>query len=160
MRREVVVWIHIAGRLPIKDWSQLSSMALPTCLEGGPWKRTARCTFKKEGWSQLQSCLHRGSDFGAPKIKPVTFSTVSPSICQEVMESDAMILVFWMLNFMPTISLSVSFFFFKLNLDFLKSLFYNGNVQKTINIVTLKVQRIYLFIKKIFFAHPIWLLES
>ena len=65
-----------------------------------------------------------------------------------------------MLNFMPTISLSVSFFFFKLNLDFLKSLFYNGNVQKTINIVTLKVQRIYLFIKKIFFAHPIWLLES
>ena len=30
-----------------------------------------------------------------PKIKPVTVSTVSPSICHEVMGPDAMILVFW-----------------------------------------------------------------
>ena len=29
-----------------------------------------------------------------PKIKSLTVSVVSPSICQEVMESDAMILVF------------------------------------------------------------------
>ena len=35
------------------------------------------------------------SDFGAtPKIKSVTVSVVSPSICHEVMEPDAMILVF------------------------------------------------------------------
>ena len=34
------------------------------------------------------------SDFGAPEIKPVTVSTVSPSICHEVMGSDVMILVF------------------------------------------------------------------
>ena len=35
------------------------------------------------------------SDFGAPpEIKSVIFSTVSPSICHEVMELDAMILVF------------------------------------------------------------------
>ena len=35
------------------------------------------------------------SDFGAlPKIKPVTVSIVSPSICHEVMGLDAMILVF------------------------------------------------------------------
>ena len=34
----------------------------------------------------------------------LTVSTVSPSICHEVMESDAMILVFWMLNFKPTFS--------------------------------------------------------
>ena len=33
------------------------------------------------------------SDFGA-KIKSVTVSTVSPSICHEVMGPDAMILVF------------------------------------------------------------------
>ena len=34
------------------------------------------------------------SDFGAPKIKSVTLSTVSPSICHEVMGLDDMILVF------------------------------------------------------------------
>ena len=39
------------------------------------------------------------SDFGAPQIKSVTVSIVSPSICHEVMGPDAMILVFWMLSF-------------------------------------------------------------
>ena len=34
------------------------------------------------------------SDFGAPKIMSATVSTVSPSICHEVMGPDAMILVF------------------------------------------------------------------
>ena len=34
-----------------------------------------------------------------PKIKSATVSTVSPSICNEVMKSDAMILVFWILSF-------------------------------------------------------------
>ena len=41
-----------------------------------------------------------------PKIKFVTVSTVSPSICHEEMWPDAMILVFWMLSFKPTFSLS------------------------------------------------------
>ena len=36
------------------------------------------------------------------KIKSVTFSIISPSICHEVMGLDAMILIFWMLNFKPT----------------------------------------------------------
>ena len=40
------------------------------------------------------------------KIKSVTVSTVSPSICHEVMGADAMILVCWMLSFKPTFSLS------------------------------------------------------
>ena len=40
------------------------------------------------------------------KIKSVTVSFVSPSICHEVMGPDAMILVFWMLNFKPTLSFS------------------------------------------------------
>ena len=35
------------------------------------------------------------------KIKSVTASIFSPSICHEVMEPDAMILVFWMLSFKP-----------------------------------------------------------
>jgi len=33
------------------------------------------------------------------KMKPATVSTVSPSICHEVMGPDAMIFVFWMLSF-------------------------------------------------------------
>ena len=44
------------------------------------------------------------SDFGAPQNK--TASTASPTICHEVMGPDAMILVFWMLSFKPTFSLS------------------------------------------------------
>ena len=40
------------------------------------------------------------------KIKPVTTSTFSPSICHEVMGPDATILVFWMLSFKPSVLLS------------------------------------------------------
>ena len=41
------------------------------------------------------------------KMKSATLSTVSPSIfCHEVMGPDAMNLVFWMLSFKPTLSLS------------------------------------------------------
>ena len=39
------------------------------------------------------------------KIKSDTVSTVSPSICHEVMGPDAMIFIFWMLSFKPTFSL-------------------------------------------------------
>ena len=47
------------------------------------------------------------------KRKSDTVSTVSPSISHEVMGPDAMILVFWILSFKPTFSLS-SFTFIKL----------------------------------------------
>ena len=40
-----------------------------------------------------------------PKIKSATVSTISPSICHEVMGLDAMIFVFWMLSCKPTFSL-------------------------------------------------------
>ena len=46
------------------------------------------------------------------KIKSDTVSIVSQSICHEVIGLDAMILVFWMLSFKPTFSLS-SFTFIK-----------------------------------------------
>jgi len=49
---------------------------------------------------------------GPKKIKSVTVSLVSPSICHEVMGPDAMILVLWMLTFKQTFSLS-SFTFIK-----------------------------------------------
>ena len=46
------------------------------------------------------------------KIKSVTVSVVSPSICHEVMGPDVMIFVFWMLSSKPAFSL-FSFFFIK-----------------------------------------------
>ena len=46
------------------------------------------------------------------KIKSVTVSIVSPSICHEVMGQDVVILVFWMLSFKLAFSLS-SFTFIK-----------------------------------------------
>ena len=46
------------------------------------------------------------------KIKSVTVSIVSPSICHELMGLDAMILVFWILSLKPTFSL-LSFSFIK-----------------------------------------------
>ena len=42
----------------------------------------------------------------AKKIKAVTLSTFSPSICHEMMGLGAMILVFWMLSFQPVFSFS------------------------------------------------------
>ena len=52
------------------------------------------------------------------RIKSVTVSIVSPSICHEVMGLDAMILVFLMLSFKPAFSLS-SFTFIKKYLVFI-----------------------------------------
>ena len=46
------------------------------------------------------------------KIKSVTVSTDSPSICHEVMGPDARILVFWMLSFKPTFAWVLSLFRF------------------------------------------------
>ena len=40
------------------------------------------------------------------KIKPVSVSIVSASICHEVKRLDAMIFIFWMLSFKPALSLS------------------------------------------------------
>ena len=57
----------------------------------------------------FHSCSHHLQWFWSPpKIKSVTVFTVSPSICHEVMGPEAMILLFWMLSFKPTFSLSSS----------------------------------------------------
>ena len=53
-------------------------------------------------WLQSQSAVI----LEPSKLKSVTVSTVSPSICHEVVGLDTMILVFWMLSFKPTFSLS------------------------------------------------------
>ena len=54
-------------------------------------------------WSQSPSAV----TLEPPKIKSVTISIVSPSICHEVMGPDAMILVFWTLSFKPPVAVNL-----------------------------------------------------
>ena len=58
--------------------------------------------------------------------KSATVSIVSPSICHEVMESDAMIFIFWMLSFKSAFSL--------FSFIFIKSLF-NSSLLSAIRVV-------------------------
>ena len=71
------------------------------------------------------------------KIKSVTVSIVSPSICHEVMGPDAMIFVFWMLSFMPAFSLC----FF----TFIKRLFSSSLISAT-RVVSSAYLRLLLFL--------------
>ena len=65
-------------------------------------------SFRPRSKSLLISWLHSLSTviLEPQKIKSVTASTFSPSICHKVMRPEAMILVLWMLSFKPTFSLS------------------------------------------------------
>ena len=67
------------------------------------------------------------SDFGAPRNSQPLFP-VSPSICHEVMGPDAMILVFWVLSFKPTFSLS--------SFTFIKRLFSSSSSLSAIRVVS------------------------
>ena len=80
------------------------------------------------------------SDFGAQKIKSVTVSTVSPYICHEVMGMDAKILVFWMLSFKPTFSLS--------SFTFIKRLFHSSSLS-AITVVSSAYLRLLVFLPAI-----------
>ena len=72
-----------------------------------------------------------------PKIKSDTVSIVSLSICYEVMRTDAMILVFWMLSFKPTFSLS--------SFTFIKRLFSSSSLS-AISVVSSAYLRLLTFI--------------
>ena len=74
------------------------------------------------------------------KIKPVTVSTVSPSISHEVMGLDAMILVFWMLSFKPTFSVS--------SFTFIKRLFSSSSLS-AIRVVSPAYLRLLIFLPAI-----------
>ena len=74
------------------------------------------------------------------KVKYLTVSTVSPSICHEVMGLDAMILVFWMLSFKPTFSLS--------SLTFIKRLFSSSSLS-AIRVVSSVYLRLLIFLPAI-----------
>ena len=71
------------------------------------------------------------------KIKSLTVSIVSPSICHEVMGQDAMIFVFWMLSFKPTFSL--------FSFTFIKRLFSSSSLS-TIRVVSSAYLRLLLFL--------------
>ena len=75
-----------------------------------------------------------------PKRKYVTVSTVSPSICHEVKGPDAMILVFWMLSFKPTFSLS--------SFTFIKRLFSSSSIY-AIRVVSSVYLRLLIFLQAI-----------
>ena len=74
------------------------------------------------------------------KIKSDTVSTVSPSIFHEVMGPDAMILVFWMLSFKPTFSLS--------SFTFIKRLFSSSSLS-AIRVVSSAYVRLLIFLPEI-----------
>ena len=75
-----------------------------------------------------------------PKIKFVTVSIVSPSICHDVIGPDARILVFWILSFKPTISLS--------SFTFLKRLF-SSSLLAAIRVVSSAYLRLLIFLPAI-----------
>jgi len=72
-----------------------------------------------------------------PKIKSVTVSTISPSICHEVMGLDAMIFVFWMLRFKPAFLLS--------SFTFIKCLFSSSSLS-AIRVVSSEYLRLLIFL--------------
>ena len=74
------------------------------------------------------------------KRKSDTVSTVSPSTSHEVMGPDAMILVFWMLSFKPTFSLS--------SFTFIKRLFSSSSVS-AITVVSSAYMRLLIFLPTI-----------
>ena len=79
------------------------------------------------------------------KIKSATVSTVSPSICHEVMGLDAIILVFWMLSFKPALSLS--------SFTLINRLFSSSSLS-AIRVVSSAYLRLLIFLPAIFI--PAW----
>ena len=74
------------------------------------------------------------------KIESVTISTVSPSICHEVIGPEAMILAFWMLSFKSAFSLS-SFTFIKR--------FFSSSLLSVIRVVLSAYLRLLIFLPAI-----------
>ena len=75
-----------------------------------------------------------------PKIKSVPVSIVSPSICHEVVGPNARILVFWMLSFKSTFSLS--------SFTFIKRLFSSSSLS-VIRVVSSAYLRLLIFLLEI-----------
>ena len=87
-------------------------------------------------WLQLPSAVI----LEPKKIKSLTVSIVSPSICHEVMWLDAMIIVFWILSFKPVFSLS--------SFTFIKRLFSSSSLS-AIRVVSSVYLRLLIFLTTI-----------
>ena len=87
-------------------------------------------------WLQSQSALILESK----KMKCDTVSTFTLSICHEVIRSDVMILVFWMLSFKPTFSLS--------SFTFIERLFSSSSLS-AIKVVLYAYLRLLIFLPEI-----------
>jgi len=83
------------------------------------------------------------------KIKYVTVSIISTSICHEVMGPDAMILFFWMLSFKSAFSLS--------SFTFIQRLF-NSSLLSAIRVVSSAYLRLLIFLPEILI--PSWASSS
>ena len=86
-----------------------------------------------------------------PKIKSDTVSTVSPTICHEVMGRDGMILVFWMLNFKPAFSFS--------SFTFIKRLFSSSSLS-AIRVVSSAYMKLFIFLPAILISSLCFLQSS
>ena len=82
-------------------------------------------------------------DFGAQENNSVTVSTVSPSICHEVIVLDVMIFIFWMLSFNLAFSLS--------SFTFIKWLF-SSSLLSDIKVVSSEYLRLLIFLPAILIA--------
>ena len=117
---KTVVWRLLTMKNGEENGNPLQYSCLENPRDGGAW------------WAAIS-----GVDFGAPKIKSLT---VSPSIGYEVMGPDAMILVFWILSFKPTFSLS--------SFTFIKRLF-NSSLLSALRVVSSAYLRLLIFLPAI-----------
>ena len=84
------------------------------------------------------------------KIKFLTVSNASPSTWHEVMGSDVMILVFWMLSFKPAFSLS--------SFNFIKRLLSSSSLS-AVRVVSSAYLRLFIFLPQSWIQlviHPAW----
>ena len=108
-------------------------------------------TFLPRSKHLLISCLQSPSAviLEPKKIKSVTVSIVSPSVCHEVLGPDVMIFVFWMLKFKPTFSLS--------SFTFIKRLFSSSSLS-ALRVVSSAYLRLLIFLPQSWFQrmlHPV-----
>ena len=136
LQARIQEWLAISfsrGSSQPKDWTWVSHIA-DGCFN--LWAtREALPRSKRLLISWLQSPT--AMILEPKKIKSVTVSTVSPSICHEVMGPDAMILVFWMLSFKPIFSLS--------SLNFIKR-FFSSSSLSAIRVVSSAYLRLLIFL--------------
>ena len=92
-------------------------------------------------WLQSQSAVI----LEPKKIKSVTVSIVSPSICHEMMGPDATIFVFWMLSFKPAFSLT-SFTFHQEFLEFFFTFCHKGSVICISEVIDISQQSWFQFV--------------